>query len=550
MELRTKKNSVNIQNPAACANSISNYPLFILFILLISITIIIRIRTLAVPLERDEGEYAYAGQLMLQGVPPYSLAYNMKMPGIYAAYAVILAIFGQTIEAVHLGVLFINAATIVLLFFLTKKLFGPIAGTAAAVFFALMSISNAIKATANAENFVVLPAIAGILLLTKFAESKKYISLITAGLLLGIAFMMKQHGAAFIIFGFLFLVWQEIKNRPLNWKRLIFVSSVYGFCAVLPFLITCLILWRCGVFEKFWFWTFEYSRHYIDIMSPDDGFKILKIVLGDILSASFFLCVSAILGFLSVIWHRGIRRQGVFLVCFLICSFLAVCPGLYFRHHYFLLFLPALCIFGSIGVVAIRDLLGKVIKSPQRTRFIAILIVLAIWLQSFYSQRDYLLESDPVRISRANFLDNPFPETVEIAKYIKANSKKDDKIFVVGSEPQIFFYSQRRSATPYIYIYPLMEPHPYAYQMQQEMISRIETEKPRFVIIVKFFYSWLVRSNSERLFIEWIDRYILSHYRQIGLADTLSAYETVYYWDSGAKPSDTENWIFIGERVD
>lgn len=37
------------------------------------------------PLERDEGEYAYAGQLMLQGIPPYQLAYNMKLPGTYAA---------------------------------------------------------------------------------------------------------------------------------------------------------------------------------------------------------------------------------------------------------------------------------------------------------------------------------------------------------------------------------------------------------------------------------------------------------------------------------
>ena len=39
------------------------------------------IRLLGIPLERDEGEYAYAGQLILQGIPPrYKLAYNMKFP--------------------------------------------------------------------------------------------------------------------------------------------------------------------------------------------------------------------------------------------------------------------------------------------------------------------------------------------------------------------------------------------------------------------------------------------------------------------------------------
>ena len=40
-----------------------------------------RLQLLNFPLERDEGEYAYAGQLILQGIPPYELAYNMKFPG-------------------------------------------------------------------------------------------------------------------------------------------------------------------------------------------------------------------------------------------------------------------------------------------------------------------------------------------------------------------------------------------------------------------------------------------------------------------------------------
>jgi hypothetical protein len=41
----------------------------------------IRIHFLANPLERDEGEYAYAGQPMLEKISPYRLAHNMKFPG-------------------------------------------------------------------------------------------------------------------------------------------------------------------------------------------------------------------------------------------------------------------------------------------------------------------------------------------------------------------------------------------------------------------------------------------------------------------------------------
>ena len=103
-----------------------------LAIIAFTLVVAIRIRLLGIPLERDEGEYAYAGQLLLQGIPPYQLAYNMKFPGTYAAYALTMAIFGQTIVGIHIGLLLINAATIVMIFFIGRRLFGLPAGVAAA----------------------------------------------------------------------------------------------------------------------------------------------------------------------------------------------------------------------------------------------------------------------------------------------------------------------------------------------------------------------------------------------------------------------------------
>jgi len=56
---------------------------WVLAVAVFSLTTGVRIRLLGIPLERDEGEYAYAGQLFLQGIPPYKLAYSMKLPGTY-----------------------------------------------------------------------------------------------------------------------------------------------------------------------------------------------------------------------------------------------------------------------------------------------------------------------------------------------------------------------------------------------------------------------------------------------------------------------------------
>ncbi len=94
-----------MRNKIDIYNKSSRILWWILLALVVTVVILIRVRLLAFPLERDEGEYAYSGQLMLQGIPPYKLAYSMKFPGTAATYAMFMSIFGQTIVGVHLGLL-------------------------------------------------------------------------------------------------------------------------------------------------------------------------------------------------------------------------------------------------------------------------------------------------------------------------------------------------------------------------------------------------------------------------------------------------------------
>src|SRR5471030_370430 len=148
----------------------------------------IRVRMLEMPLERDEGEYAYAGQLILQGIPPYELAYNMKLPGTYYAYAAGMAIFGQTISGIHMTLLAVNALTIVFVFLLARKLFGTTAGLVACASYGLMSVSTAVVGmAAHATQFVVLFAVPGTLLLWKAVKSGSRRTVFFSGLLFGLA---------------------------------------------------------------------------------------------------------------------------------------------------------------------------------------------------------------------------------------------------------------------------------------------------------------------------------------------------------------------------
>src|SRR5436190_17853940 len=181
--------------------------------IILGLVIAIRIRLLAIPLERDEGEYAYAGQLMLQGIAPYKLAYNMKFPGTYAAYALIMALFGQTIVGIHLGLLLINAATILLIFLLGRRLINAMAGIAAAMAYTVLSVSPSVLGfAAHAEHFVMLPALGGILLLLKQSGRQHSGRLFASGLLFGLSVLMKQPAVFFIVFAAIYLVFKDVQR--------------------------------------------------------------------------------------------------------------------------------------------------------------------------------------------------------------------------------------------------------------------------------------------------------------------------------------------------
>jgi hypothetical protein len=527
-----------------------NFLPWLIVAIIIAITAGIRFRLLDVPLERDEGEYAYAGQLLLQGIAPYDQIYNMKLPGIYVAYVVIMAIFGQSCTGIHLGLLVANAVIIVLLFLLVRHLTDSFAGVFAAAAFAVLSMAQSVLGIfAHAEHFVILFAIPGIFLLVLAIDRKSLVLLLAASILLGISFLMKQHGAAFIVFAGLYLLFSQLRHRPFELKPFLLRVGLFIIGVMLPFGITCLILWRVGVFEKFWFWTFVYARQYVSIVPLLTGLKILKSKIISITTSAILIWILAGIGLVALFREKKIRNRGPFIVSFSLFSFLSTCPGLFFREHYFILLLPAVALLSGFGLFGIREVLREQ-KATIGKDIIAVLLGLTVLFLTLYQQKKLLLAKDPRVLSRIVYGANPFPESLKIAEYIKDNSSSNDTIAILGSEPQILFYSHRRSATSYIYMYPLMEPHPYALQMQEEMIQQIETARPKFLISVNISTSWLTKTTSKKLVFDWFPQYIQQYYRLLGVIDIVSSKHTIYRWDENVVEyiPKSQSWLAVFER--
>ncbi len=469
----------------------------LLLVLLLGAVCAIRLRLLDRPLDRDEGEYAYAGQLMLAGIPPYKLAYNMKLPGTYAVYAAAFAVFGESIQAVRLGLLLANLATIVLLVLIGKRLFGGTGGVCAGVVYALLScLPNVPGLTASAEHFVMLAAVAGLWLLLQAGESSKWL-LAASGLCMGAAFVMKQPGAAFVGFGFVYLI-----AKRAGWMAI----SVYTAAAAAPFAGSCLLLWRAQVFEKFWFWTVSYGSQYGSIMTPGMGLLKLMGMLPQVVGPALLLWGMAAMGL-----KFGSNPEKLLLGGWFLASAAAVSAGLYFRSHYFLMLLPAVALLCGAAVTNwIRQ--GK-------PRFAITAITIACSLPMiFYA--DYFLRLTPQRAAVATFRANPFQEAIPLARYLREHSSPDARIAVLGTEPESYFYSQRRSATGYIYVYGLMESQAYARQMQDDMIREIESARPEYLVYVTAPLSWLQERESDPHIFTWAKRYLDQGYQLISLPET------------------------------
>jgi hypothetical protein len=491
----------------------------------------IRIGLLEIPLERDEGEFAYMGQLMLQGIPPYLLAYNMKLPGIYAAYALVLAIFGQTIAGIHLGLMVVNAIAIILLFLLTRRLFDDVAGVVAAASYGLLSLSPSVLGTsAHATQFIVPLALGGTLLLLKSLDSGRWWMLFLSGLLYGSAFIMKQHAVFFIAFGVIYFIWSIRWRHPFDLKRLAGGTSLLMLASAIPFVLSCAVLYAVGVFSRFWFWTFTYGSQYVSQVPLSYAVHNLMFLAPRAINPWGVLWGIAGTGLTAIFWSQKARKNWFFLVGAALFSFLTVCPGFIFRNHYFVTLLPAVALLAGVAASATMQFLSNK-KMPSPVQILPVLVVAAAIIGPIFTLSRFFFTATPVEACRMMYGENPFPESIEIAEYIKNHSMEHDKIAVIGSEPQIYFYANRKSATGYIYVYGLMERQDYAFLMQLEMIREIEKARPRYAVIVNVPASWLRMPGSDTTIFKWAQRYLNSNYQTVGLVEVIPYGNYRAYWD-------------------
>ena len=364
------------------------------------------------------------------------------------------------------------------------------------------------------------------------------------------AFTIKHQGIFFAGFAMLYLFLSFVKSSRISKSARIRQYLLFLLGLIIPFSLLCLYFWSIGLFDKFWFWLFVYPQEYASQISFHEGMGFLKAQISTMSHGAAGFWILAIIGLTALLLSKSLRHRPSFVILFFVFSLLALVPGYYFYPHYFVLVLPAISLLAGLGANSTADLLFR--NHAKIKICIMFLLTAGAFAYAIAAERAYLFSLKPAEISRAAFNMNPFAESTEIANYIKKHSEPDDTIAILGSEPQICFYAHRRSATPHIYIYPLVKAHRMALSMQQEMIQNIETARPKFIVFVYIPESWLMDKKADRSILTWFTNYSKTNYEVAGTIQIMPDGVPIYHWgpDSTAFAPQSNYWIQVFEKKD
>src|SRR3989442_14983318 len=134
----------------------------------------------------------------------------------------------QTTAAIHAGLILVTSGTTVLTYLLAARLAGPPAGLVAAAVYAVQALNpNVLGLAAYAEHFVLLPSVAGALVLLPSAHDRQPLRVLAGALLFGLAFLMKQSAATFVVGGALYLLLPSGPDASPRWPGRLGATALF-----------------------------------------------------------------------------------------------------------------------------------------------------------------------------------------------------------------------------------------------------------------------------------------------------------------------------------
>jgi hypothetical protein len=471
-------------------------------ILFISFFVLLNWNSFSAPFERDEGEYSYSAWLLNSGGTPYQDSFIQKPPLIIYTYYV-----GQLISPFAVWPPRVLAAIFV---FLTSILVGLIAwkewGKFAGVFSAflflpLIGFPPLAPFAANTEKFMILPMVALLALFVYFKNSQKTWPYVLAGIFSTLAIFYKP--ICLPVVGFIIIFWLYKLYHSTDTNNFsVIVRSILLMMGTAIIATIVLLIPFFKVLPNFFQEVFKFNYSYISSFGNPFG------NLGNYLGKFFHYWWILLIFPFGLFFKKPQNFFYYFML--LIISLLTVFSTPI--GHYYLILMPFLALICGALFSSFIELF-----STERQKYITTIIVLplVLYIMLFPLKEQFFLSPQGLSEWVYGTVD-PFSESKEVASHLAQITKPNDFVFVAGSEPQIYYYAERKSSTRFDITFPLNLSTPYREQFQNDIIKDLEKNVPQAIVVSQKPESNLWEEGSPEVFIKYFSDLVSKDYKVVG----------------------------------
>jgi hypothetical protein len=419
---------------------------------------------------RDQSIYALVGEGILHGRAPYLELWDFKPPGVFFVYAAAERMFGRNMAAIRIVEALGLLATALGFVVLSKRLQGStLAGWMAGAIAAYAHVMLDFWHTGQPESFGGMLTVLGLCVVTTSAEkSTRLWAALAAGLLFGLASLMKPPLGGALIVVSAYLMRQHLETRTL-WKRVLPVLALVTGVA--------LVLGACGLYfiskkalGSLWWTMRDFVPGYTALgWHPNSSpLGMLHYAAVEALEKfSTFVPIGLVAALVLPSAHSR-EKEGFYLICGIVVFQLVgiAMQAKFFEYHYGAT-VPLLAFMAGLGW-------AKLWWTAKARGVIAVLsFSLALLLSALVAPVVQDLPGTPWQrtLLRLHFLrhfrdpgareqlDSPIARTAgfdlsadrKVAQWMKGQSGPEDSVLVWGFEPAIYWFAERRPATRFVY---------------------------------------------------------------------------------------------------
>ena len=413
--------------------------------------------TFMTPVSNDAGAYLTVADGILAGKLPYRDIFDHKTPGIYYAFAAVLAVSQRSLLAVQINQLLAVTAMAGLVGWLGWRLWGRLAG-GLALLLALYGGAAYQGGHLTTEAWVALGSAAAlVVLLRQPGVAPSTSAWLLAGALVGVSALFKQTGLLTLLALGAWAVsiqgsWREVGRR--------WLALAVG-CAT-PLAVTAAFFAAQGALDDLWrdaVWInlANYPRAAISSLWRNNLGNLRAFPL-------LWLGVLLALPLLPPRLRRSASGHPATLLWLVLLTGLLPL-GHRFYGHYVLQALPAAALLGAAGLTT---LWRRLANRPWPLRALALAVALAIALIDLPAWPPYL-----------NYTQQLTERQQAVAATVQQLSQPDQPILAVTAAAQYYFLSDRSPAARWVYLYPVN----HSPQREAELAGLIEARSVPVIVV-------------------------------------------------------------------